>query len=69
MKFRDTVHIQDDSGSATYCREDHDTVDDCIRDYYDDRFDTVLEVEEYLERVGGYGFIEVDGDRVIHVKS
>lgn len=70
MRFRQSVHISDDNGSCTYFPWEFEepTVEACLEEYYDESIESIDDVESYLRRVGGYGFIEVDGEVVMRVQ-
>lgn len=73
--FASEVHISTDSGSVTYTPADvpeyldSATVEACVTNFFGGKFATLEQMKSYLERVGGYGFVEVDGEIVMEVKS
>ena len=40
-----------------------------MEDFFPTGIETIEAAEAYLEALGGYGWIEVDGERVMHVRS
>ena len=68
MRYK-TVTISTDSGSCDYMPDDRMSLSACLRDFFGERIGTLAKAEAYLRHVGGYGWIEVDGERLVDVPS